>query len=134
MFLFCQKKIEIKPDLKICCFAVTRPSLQKAGGSKKILTLIREKNFFSHKYIIFLAMLTLESEVNFLFFLLSHFLVVRVVSYPLPSAQVSLDRAILVRQLGVNSASRNFGNTFSPHTKRLRDIKCSVSFMFYKVA
>ena len=43
--------------------------------------LIPEKNFFSHKYII-LAMLALDSKVNFLFFLLHHFLVVPVGWYP----------------------------------------------------
>ena len=42
------------------------------------LMLVPEKLFFSHKYII-LAMLTLESKVNFLFFLLHHFSIVRIV-------------------------------------------------------
>ena len=69
------KNYKIRPDLKICWFAVTRPGLQEACGSKNFLMLIPEKLFFSHKCMI-LAMLTLERKVNFLFVLLDHFLAV----------------------------------------------------------
>ena len=54
----------IRPDLKICWFAVTRPCLQGTGGSKKISSCSFLKKKFNHKYIV-LAMLTLESKVNF---------------------------------------------------------------------
>ena len=62
--------------------------------------LILEKKLFSRKYII-LAMRTLESEVNFLFFLLFIFNCSCCFdfSYPLSSAQVSLDCATLGRQI-----------------------------------
>lgn len=69
----------IRPDLKICWFAVTRPCLQGTGGSKKISSCSFLKKKFNHKYIV-LAMLTLESKVNFLLFLLHHFPIVRIVS------------------------------------------------------
>ena len=63
------KKInEIRPGLKICWYSVTQPGLQKF-----VLMRYPEKNLFSDKHII-LAMLTLESKENFLFFLLLHFL------------------------------------------------------------
>ena len=68
----------IRPDLKICWFAVTRPGLQETCGSKKISSCSFLKKKFNHKYIV-LAMLTLESKVN-LFFLLHHFLIVCIVS------------------------------------------------------
>ena len=45
MFLFCHKKMEIKLDLKICWFAVTRPGLQETDGSKSFLMLIPENVF-----------------------------------------------------------------------------------------
>ena len=49
----------VRPDLKICWFALTRLGLQETCGSKKV---------FSHKCIILaLATLTLEDKVNFLF-------------------------------------------------------------------
>ena len=51
---------------------------KKRADQKIFLMLIPEKKNFSHKYII-LAMLTLESKVNFLLFLLHHLLVIRVV-------------------------------------------------------
>ena len=42
------------------------------------LMLILKKKSFSYRYII-LAMITLENKVNFLFFLLHHFLILRIV-------------------------------------------------------
>ena len=51
---------------------------KKRACLKNFFMLIPENFSFSHEYII-LAMLTLESNVNFLFFLLHHFLDVRVV-------------------------------------------------------
>ena len=112
-----------------------------------------KKIFFGHQYII-LAMLTLESKVNFLFFLLLHFLVVCVAltfSYPLSFAQVSLDCATLGCQINWWRASaaaiRNMNGeknyqvwieleeTSKIHfrlTQILSYIKCSVSFMFCK--
>ena len=124
---------------------------KKLAGQTFFLMLILEKNFFSHKYII-LAMITLQNKVNFLLFLLHHFKCSYCFdfSYPLSSAQVSLDRATLYRQINRWKASTAaFRNTndqenvqmwiefqetsnFSLHTKSLRDIKCSVSFIFYK--
>ena len=68
----------IRPDLKIRWFVVIRPSLQETCGSKICFWCSFLKKFFLVKYII-LAMLTLESRVNFLFFLLHHFLIVRIV-------------------------------------------------------
>ena len=69
---------ELRSDLKICQLAVSRPGLQETCRSKKIFGYSFLKKFFSHKHII-LAMLTLESKINFLFFLWHHFLVARVV-------------------------------------------------------
>ena len=124
---------------------------KKLTGQTFFLMLIPEKRFFSHKYII-LAMITLQNKVNFLLFLLHDFKCSYYFdfSYPLSSAQVSLDRATLYRQINRWKASTAaFRNTndqenvqmwiefqetsnFSLHTKSLRDIKCSVSFIFYK--
>ena len=124
---------------------------KKLTGQTFFLMLIPEKRFFSHKYII-LAMITLQNKVNFLLFLLHDFKCSYCFdfSYPLSSAQVSLDRAALYRQINRWKASTAaFRNTndqenvqmwiefqetsnFSLHTKSLRDIKCSVSFIFYK--
>ena len=60
----------------VCC----HPTLSTGNGrvKKNFFMLIPEKKF-NHKYIV-LAMLTLESKVNFLFFLLHHFPIVRIVS------------------------------------------------------
>ena len=65
-----------------------------------------KKNFFCHKYIS-LAMLTLQSKINFLFFLLLHFLIGRIVLSFLTHCppQVSLDCTSLDRQINRWKAS-----------------------------
>ena len=69
----------LRPDLKICWFAIAQLGLQETCGSKNVFEAHSwKKIFFSHKYI-FLATLTLESKVNFLLLLLHHFLAVHVV-------------------------------------------------------
>ena len=67
------------PDIKICWFAVTQLGLQEAYRSKNCFDAHSWKIFFFFHKCIMLAMITLESKVNFLFFLLYHFLVVPVV-------------------------------------------------------
>ena len=95
------------PDLKMYWFAVTRPGLQETPGSKFFFDAQSCKIFFSHKCII-LTMLILESKVNFLFFLLYLFFSCSccfAFSYPLPSAQVSLDCTTISRQINRWEAS-----------------------------
>ena len=69
---FDRNDIIIRPDLKICWFALTRPGLQETYGSNIFFDAHSWKKCFSHKYII-LAMITLQNKVNFLLFLLHHF-------------------------------------------------------------
>ena len=70
---------ELRPDSEICWFAVTQKGLLETYRSGNIFDADSWKQIsFGHKYIT-LAMLNLESIVNFLFFLLHHVLVVCVV-------------------------------------------------------
>ena len=47
------KKCLLRPDLKICWFAVTRPGLQETRESQNFfLMFIHEKKFFNLKHII----------------------------------------------------------------------------------
>ena len=45
------KLYKIRPDLKICWFAITRAG-QKFAAQKIFLMFIPEKKFFNHEYII----------------------------------------------------------------------------------
>ena len=98
------------PDLKICWFAVTRPGLEETCGSIFVVfffMLIPQKKFFSHRYII-LAIITLENKVNLLLFSSASFFKYSYCfdfSYPLSSAQVSLDCGTLDRQINQCKAS-----------------------------
>ena len=96
----CLIKISLRPDLKICWFAITRPGLQETYRSINFLMLIPEKKFFHQKYLI-LAMFTLESKVNFSFFLLHHFQLFVLFS----SEQVSLDYTTVGSQINQWKAS-----------------------------
>ena len=97
-YIFLLKRVfkQTRPGLKICWFAVTRPGLQETCGPifffffffflfwKKIFFFFFDahswKKMFSDKHII-LAMIKLNFlfKVNFLLFLLHHFLSVRIV-------------------------------------------------------
>ena len=66
------QKYIMKHDLKIRWFAVTVPCLQETCGPKNFFDAHSWKKKICLKYII-LAMLTLQSKVNFLLFLLHHF-------------------------------------------------------------
>ena len=97
------------PDLKVYRFAVNRLGPQEMCVSKNFFDNHSWKFFFiGHKYII-LVMLTLESKVTFLFFLLHHFLVDCVVlsflSYLMSSVQVLLNCATLGCQINGWKAS-----------------------------
>ena len=66
---------ELRPDL-ICWFALTRTGLQETCRSENVFGAHSWKKIFWWQIYIIIAMLNLESIVNFLFFLLHHFLVV----------------------------------------------------------
>ena len=67
---------ELRPDLEIGCFALTRTGLQETCRSENVFDAHSWKKIFWWQIYIIIAMLNLESIVNFLFFLLHHFLVV----------------------------------------------------------
>ena len=75
------------------------------------------KKFFWCSFLFILAMLILESKVNFLFFLLHDFLL---------SAVFCTDFTTLRYTRSSNKSMQSWC------CKRLRDIKCSVSFRFHK--
>ena len=87
-----------RPDLKICWLAVNPTGSTRNMRVKQFFWCsFLKKKFFSHKCII-LAMLSLESKLNFFFFLLHHFFSYSCYfdfSYPLSSVQVSLGCAKL---------------------------------------
>ena len=101
------------PDLKICWFAVTQPGLEETCGPIFFFFffffffwLLVKKYFFSKIY--YPSKITLENKVNFLFFSSASFFKYSYCfdfSYPLCSAQVSLDRATLDRQINQCKAS-----------------------------
>ena len=91
-------KIIFSPDLKIL---VCRHPTESTGNVRVKQLFSRsflKKFFFNHKYFV-LAKFSLESKVNFLFFLLHPFLIVHIVLFilfTLSSVQVSLDCATLM--------------------------------------
>ena len=103
---------------------------KKRASQKNILMLIPEKNFFSHKYII-LAMLALDSKVNFLFFLLHHFVVVRVGWYPVlctGSTRLRYNRSSKKKQWKASIAAirntetqRKFSNISDQHLLKIKN-------------
>ena len=72
MFTINENKNNIQPRLKNIGFPSPDRVYRKRAGQETFFTLIPEKKFFNHKYFL-LAKFSLESKVNFLFFLLHHF-------------------------------------------------------------
>ena len=97
----------LRPDLKICWFAVTQPGLQET--SRSILKFFLVTNILSQLCLPWTW--TLESKVNFLFFLLHHFLVVCVVltiltHFPMRRLhQTALYQAIQINQWKASAAA-----------------------------
>ena len=98
MFTINENKNNIQPRLKNIGLPSPDRVYRKRAVQETFFTFIPEKKFFNHKYFV-LAKFSLESKVNFLFFLLHPFLIVHIVLFilfTLSSVQVSLDCATLM--------------------------------------